>query len=551
MSSASLRIWRDTGYTEGCMEVPKASTLSNPLYSFNDLNVPRASLFSQVKVEHAYEDLYDCSYLQMTYDMNNGQDVSVYGWIDNVSCSSDTPGKPVTVIDWHVDLWRTYLSKAVFGSGYVTRRPLTSDVPSQPYSPRYQTMDLSGTELITASSNIYWCFVQCTVTVSGTSTQQTLCFPVDVMNDTAMLTIGNASTGAIKTPSFRNLISGGWDEMLGLDPDAVYGVFLSPYYANTTSYTSSYGYTMEGWYPVQLNSTSTGDRFGAFQKISVRNAYAQFYKDISGFTTTDTSTVVLKGFDNEIAGSLPWGLTPTMATWRIVEADTAMYVAYRFHMTGSYDECNGNGMEFTIPLKTLGLGSNAKSSYVYSGQQELDATSMQLQRERARSEAYTSAAVSVAGGGVNSAMMGALVGGPLGLGLAVAGTVATAAASVYKAEEDYNIAGAYNDKMMTATLKQKARQTSNLLLASSGVDWVYNGAIPKLCRLEWDDYSIEQRDNDISMYGAHVDEPTADCSSLISAGGPLQIANLIVTGPIPVQAKQYLRNRFAGGVVIV
>lgn len=550
MSSASLRIWRDTGYTEGCMEVPKASALSNPLYTFSDLNVPRASLFSQVKVEHAYEDLYDCSYLQMTYDMNNGKDIDVYGWIDNVTCSSDTPGKPVTVIDWHVDLWRTYLSKAVFGSGYVTRRPLTEEVPSQPYSPRYQTLDQSGTALIKESSNIYWCFVQCTVTQSGNATQQTLCFPVDVMNDTVSLTIGNSSTGAISVPSFKNVIAGGWDEMLGLDPDSVYGVFLSPYQANNVSYSSSYGYTMEGWYPVTLNAPSSGESFGAFQKISIRNAYAQYSMSISGYTTTDTSTVVLKGFDNEIAGSFPWGLTPYRATWRIVEADTSMYMAYRFDITGLLDDCNGNGLEFSIPLKTLGLGSNAKSSYVYSGQQELDRTSMQIQRERARSEAYTSAVVSTAGGGVNSAMMGALVGGPLGLGLAVAGTAASAVASVYKAEADYANAGAYNDRMMTATLKQKASQTSNLLLASSGVDWVYNGSIPKLCRLEWDSYSVDQRDRDISMYGAHVDEPTADCTSLISAGGPLQIANLIVTGPIPVQAKQYLRNRFAGGVVI-
>lgn len=271
------------------MEVPKTSSLSNPQYAFNGLNVSKSDLFRQVKVEHAFEDLYDCSYLQMVYDMNNGQDVSVYGWIDSVSCSSDTPGKPVTVIDWHVDLWRTYLSKAVFGAGYVTRRPSTSDIPSQPYSPRYQVMNLSGTELIKESSNIYWCFVQCTVTVEGTSTQQTLCFPVDVMNGSTSLDVGN-SEASYSVPSFNSLITGGWDELLGLDPEAVYGVFLSPYSPNNV--TSTGVYSVEGWYPVGLHTASDGGTYGALQKSSVRNAYGQFYKNISGFQTTDTSTVV-------------------------------------------------------------------------------------------------------------------------------------------------------------------------------------------------------------------------------------------------------------------
>jgi hypothetical protein len=40
------------------------------------------------------------------------------------------------------------------------------------------------------------------------------------------------------------------------------------------------------------------------------------------------------------------------------------------------------------------------------------------------------------------------------------------------------------------------------------------------------------------------------CNSLVKAGGPLQIANLIVMGDIPVQAKNYIANKFADGVRI-
>ena len=91
MATATVEIWRDTGFTEGSVEVPsKTSSLPKATYTFTDVNVPRDSLFSTVKLAHAYEDLYDCSYLRITLDMNNGNDVTIYGWIDTASCASDT-----------------------------------------------------------------------------------------------------------------------------------------------------------------------------------------------------------------------------------------------------------------------------------------------------------------------------------------------------------------------------------------------------------------------------------------------------------------------------
>ena len=42
-----------------------------------------------------------------------------------------------------------------------------------------------------------------------------------------------------------------------------------------------------------------------------------------------------------------------------------------------------------------------------------------------------------------------------------------------------------------------------------------------------------------------------DCTALISAGGPLAIENLVVRGPIPAEAKQYIKARFANGVRII
>ena len=72
-----------------------------------------------------------------------------------------------------------------------------------------------------------------------------------------------------------------------------------------------------------------------------------------------------------------------------------------------------------------------------------------------------------------------------------------------------------------------------------------------LVRLSADAYSQTQRTNDISLYGVHVSEPKTSCQSLIDAGGPVQIDNAVVTGPVPVEAKQYIRQRLAQGVRMI
>ena len=116
----SLRLWRDTGYTEGCLEVPSFSdSLPSPDVVLSNLNPVRDRLFSEVRVPLAYEDIYDMCYLEAVFDMNNGNDVTFYGWIDSVTCTSDTTDRPVSAIRWHIDDWRTFASKAFYGSGMV------------------------------------------------------------------------------------------------------------------------------------------------------------------------------------------------------------------------------------------------------------------------------------------------------------------------------------------------------------------------------------------------------------------------------------------------
>lgn len=88
-------------------------------------------------------------------------------------------------------------------------------------------------------------------------------------------------------------------------------------------------------------------------------------------------------------------------------------------------------------------------------------------------------------------------------------------------------------------------------MQGNGFDAVRNGVqAPAIIRMTYDDYSVEQWENNISIYGATVSEPRSSCSSLIRAGGPLRIDNLEVTGDIPNPARAYIRDAFRKGVIL-
>ena len=119
------------------------------------------------------------------------------------------------------------------------------------------------------------------------------------------------------------------------------------------------------------------------------------------------------------------------------------------------------------------------------------------------------------------------------------------------AEANYALSTKYNDAFQDIKDYRTARQTNGLIMAGSGFDAVRFGQKPTVIKAVKDEYSVQQRANDISLYGVHVSEPRSSCQSLIAAGGPIQITNAVVKGSVPVEAKQYIRQRLAQGVRMI
>lgn len=531
-----ISLWKDTGFTEGCLEVPKkGSSLPTPDFTYTGNYVPStADIFIKLKLRVPYTTLMDCSYIAITLDMNNGEDKTFYGWIDNVSIISDTVSSALTQVDWHVDLWRTYISNAIIGSGMVRRRPLlTGDsVPPQPYPFRYRTF-ASFTSVTTSYNEgyIYILTNESSATEDNTVISTTFCCPV------YLYLPDDEYNGC---PSLNSFIKGNWDEQLGLIPENIKGVFYSPIPPTPN---------MSGWtigHRVMADKTPAPK--ACYSPNSVSSAFSEFTIEYPEPMMTDDVTIYyVTGFDGEIVGALPWGTPVSNLKYRTILDSNGGYIQVRTDINGHV-----NGTCFTIPLISLEVTQNGWSTYNYSGQRQADITQRQIEAEKARESALVGMASNVTSSVASSAMLGSL-GGPVGtLGGALIGGVSSIISGTIGAAADYAVTTKYNDMFQGLNDYRAAHQTNGLLMSGTGFDHIRFGNNEiNIVKVVTDEYSQEQRTNDISLYGAHVSEPRESCQSLVDAGGPLQITNVVVRGAIPVQAKEYIRGRLSNGVRMI
>lgn len=558
------RFWKNVGFTEGCMEVPSTSdTLPAYDLQFTELNPTKARMFSELRVPEDYVTLLEFSYMEVDVDNNNGSDMVYYGWIDDVEMISDTGNAPITAVKWHVDLWRTYFANANFGSGMVKRRPVNGDQPPQQPSYRYMA---PGTPInLYQNDGIWWVIVALTKETQDpgsdpptyTVTMEYRLVPVSTSSYQTGLYISTNGGTAKRAMPLSKLYNGDWDETWGIDPNRVISVFLSPIapVSFTGTGTSANPIDMIWWY-------ATGEDEKAYY-IGRTTAYPFSTYTLSELLsdpimTTDTTRYDILGLDGECLGSLPWGVKVVGYDIRLVYSTTSAYIQVRFRPYGtsylSYDYTMSHeyGLTFSIPCSALDVTENTWSSYVYSGQRQYDMDQRKLSSESSAVSGGLSLGASALTGAASGAMLGSvvpgvgtLVGGIVGaLGGAVTGAISTGGNYLY--ETMYK-----NDEMQRMDDYAHANQADNILLPGNGIDCMYYGRQLTLVPMTMDSYSSTQFANDLAIYGAKVCEPTSDCSTLISAGGPIQIENLIVLGDIPPNAKAYIKQRFAQGVIIV
>lgn len=571
----SLSFWEDPGFTEGAFEIPGANFQlptpsvmpSPPEFGWNP---PKDTFFSRIRLEEFFPNLLNMSYMRVEVEFNSLADPEVFfGWIEGVKLLSDDPTSPVTQIDWHVDYWMTYLSDMTFGYGVVLRRdPSLGPIPIQECDYVCKKVDTTYKSPLVSFYNLpienypFWVVVNY-IKKYGTedtlsTSQEVITFPVGLRTDYNLMT--NPLPGHDPTSgrclSITELLKGNLDEMLGIPPEQITSVYLSPVVPNND-------FVFHSEYPEQLVNVfqPTSDRVWEVEtsersifyatltkRENVRSPFSeQVYQLPTPITTTATDEYVITDFDGVPVGVLPYGMTVTEYGVRVLNTTTGGYLQVRFNDL----EGTAEGLTFTFPLPVFDINTNSWSTYVYSGQRDYDVA----MRRQASIHAFIDggiATVSSAFTGIGSGGSMGAMGGPAGavigaFGGATGSLIGGGISTVLGFAEDIR----YDTSVLKTEAKRRSNQLESMLAYGDSFDFFWYGQLPSIIKLSVDEYSKTQFENDQVLNGSHVFEPTQSCQSLVMGTGPLQIANLTVGGNAPVQAKSYARERLRGGVRII
>ena len=537
----TFKMWKDPGYTRQCVEVPPIGSkkLPAPDYvSTEDLRPRRGSTLSSIELPLSYLEVFDMSYLYIEAEdgRNPANTIKVFGWI--LSVEEIASANEAVRISWTPDYWRTYSDMAVFGKGTITR--CNNATYKRPYQtqPRIKAVKTRYPIFPWYNGEGYGYLLMATTTLNN-----------DITGFRYLHGALGATSGTLRTPTIAELYSGVIDEILGVRPSEIIGCWIYP--ANmvkdtffeyseskTRSYTDPNNYTSTIQY-----TESVGLKKDTFQS-GLGTATPSLVSD-------DMQYVVGIGPYGEIQSSIPWGMSikaPFDAVTNISPEGITMYL-----VTSGEDFANAlsDGRFLKFDALQVPINSNEWSEYAYSYQRSYDKRMREIQRNQQTVAGFTGITGSIVGGSI----AGASSGGPVG---AIAGAVAGASSSIIGTTVNYFASGMFNDELQKETDKLISNQSSTLLSGEGGTGWYKSapviGGLPApwyMAVIEADSVSKAEYTAKITNDGYTVEIPVGSPSSFITAGGPLQIQNLMLTGPIPPEAKTYIKNILSNGIRIV
>lgn len=524
-----------------------------------DLNCSVGRIFSKVKIPVSWFTVMNANYMIATMDINNpsGSTLNIKAWIDSIDLISDSEEYPIVEVRWHFDYFEMFKSSATLGYGHIKRRPYSDldTTPIQDYQyryfslptgfktsatdlcPRYKTFYDSGE---TIPAEIWWIIVCYNEIDNGHTYIRYAAMPTGIYVDNSggvwgyQVEIKYGTDPAKVAPSLQAVLNGKLDEYMGIDPNSITGVWLSPYFLPISRYSGSgrTGDPITISYPSPL-VVSGGGQYGFF-RLSDSNTFSQIWTvTFTSLKSSEDKRYVVLDLDGSKALELPYGYAASSAKMTMEVEPTTAYI------TASFDDDvygRSEGMVATIILPSLPVNENAWSSYVYSGQRDYD-------REARVIQSNANAWKTSAGGGGQGAMMGAF--GAPGLALGVAGGVSGGLIN-YGVEMLYQ-----NDEEQRILDRLKANQTPGLIMG--GGAWM----IARYCvgilltSLDMDSYSATQLSNMRTNFGISVDEILSSCNTQVKTTSPTGyyvIKNLIISGSIPKEAKDYIKKKFDAGV---
>ena len=519
----------------------------------DDVNCSVGRVFTKMKVPVSWVSVMNANYLIADMIINNpsGSVLHIKGWIDSIDMVSDSEDYPQVEIRWHFDYFEMFKSSSDLGYGHVKRRPFRdlATTPIQNYPVRYMKLDQVvrriGDEFYADTSpkkNIWWVIVSYNYQSGGNTYIGIKTFPIIPKAGIIQIRIWEGGTQYdVFAPSIGQIYMGYIDEIFGIDPDDLNGIWLSPIPPFKVGSCSGSGDIGDPLVIIpQGMLTNSGERgsltsYGWISAGSGSYSCDQIIFSPSIVSNEETRYAIV-GPDGLKILETPYGFSVSTLDITYHGEPDGPYFEFTFK-DGSYG--NLEGMTANVPLSLLPANSNAYSSYIYSGQREYD---KEMRVITSNANAWKSSA---AGGG-QGAMMGAF--GAPGLALGVAGGVSGGLIN-YGVEMLYQ-----NDEEQRLEDRLRANQASTLLFSSNSLLPFFRNYGFTICTIVPDDYSEDQLVNVRNNFGVSVDEILSSCDNLVKndlPAGYYRIMNLIISGVLPKEAKDYIKNKFASGVKLL
>lgn len=566
LTISKLKMWKDPGYTRGCVEVPPAGSKKLPsvpdyvLTSGQTLRPHKGSTLTSLQLPLAYTQLFGMSYLYIEASDGVGT-VSLFGWIDSVTQMAVSEAN--TQINWTVDWWRSYSGSATFGAGQITK--CSDSTYKRPYRthPRYWKATVANTTPLCEDNNNAWTMIYLVAvfTVSGVSTIRYFEFPAFNAGHISF-TLPDHPNDTYYTMSIQQCYKGLIDELLtdycdSLTPKPsfeIIGCYASQIKNPLWITGATWRYNVHG-------DAISGDVNGStYSMMEVDGGISAVY----GITfnpsimTDDMTQYAIVDYWGNPVGNLPYGVSVTKANITLDIGVNGAYEKVIFESDAFDGQANQLisakatkmlGLEFSIPCITIPITSNQWSSYLLGGQRDYDITSARIANDQKGVSGLESTIQAGIGGGVTGSTAGPLgaIGGLLGGMIAEGGMTAI----------QYGLGKNFNDQLQDAADRLYSNQKNNILIPGGSRAWYdRTNTLNKswgayLIKLEADTVSAAEYTADITNNGYDTNIPVASSASFVTAGGPLRITQLIITGGIPPEAKQAIKGMLETGVRIV
>ena len=564
LTITKFKMWKDPGYTHRCVEAPPAGSWKLPAADYTlaagqTLRPHKNSTLTELNLPLSFTQTFGMSYLYLEATDGSGS-VKLFGWIDSITQRS-TSAEGVT-IRWSPDYWRTYSGVVTFGAGQITK--CSDSSYKRPYrtQPRYWKTSKSDmtplSDSVNATESVI-VYVIASFTVNGVSQIRYFEFPSRNAGTTTFTITGDSDTyGSLPlTLCYKGLI----DELLtsycsSLSPSPSFQIIgcyasrlRSGMWTPGTSWTRSIGTGIKG--------AISG--YGTYAMVEVTSFSASHSIAFSPSIQADDMTqYVITDYWGNIVGYLPYGISVK-----------GIYLSLDIGVNGAYEklifdsdafDANKNemitskatkalGLEFCIPCVTIPITENQWSSYLLGGQRDYDITSARIANDQKAISGIESTFQAGIGGAIAGSsagvlgMIGGLLGGLIGEGIFTA--------------VNYGLGENFNDQLQDAADRLYSNQQNGILLIGGSRDWYDRNNLQNkpwgcyLIKMSADSVSASEYSADITNNGYDVDIPTSSTSSFVSAGGPLRITQLVITGNAPPQAKTDIKNMLERGIRIV